>query len=114
MSLALDILSGTCLVVGAVLMIVSALGVIRLPDLFTRLHGASIADTGGAFLLLIGMILQADSFLVSIKLGLIGIVLFFTAPTASHAVAHAALIGGLSPDDPGANQGREEAEEDRA
>ena len=114
MNLALDILSGACLIVGAALMIVSALGIIRLPDLFTRLHGASIADTGGAFLLLIGMVLQADSFLVGVKLGLIGIVLFLTAPTASHAVAHAALIGGLSPDDPGANQSTEEAEEDHA
>jgi len=112
MSLALDILSGVCLITGAVMMIISALGMIRLPDLFTRLHGASIADTGGAFLLLFGMVLHADSFLVGIKLGLIGVVLFLTAPTASHAVAHAALIGGLSPDDPKVNQGKEEAEED--
>jgi multicomponent Na+:H+ antiporter subunit G len=111
-NLAIDIFSGACLFTGALLMIISALGMIRLPDLFTRLHGASIADTGGAFLLLVGMVLQADSFLVAIKLGLIGIVLFLTAPTASHAVAHAALIGGLSPDDPKANQGTEEAEED--
>ena len=42
MSLALDILSGVCLITGAVMMIISALGMIRLPDLFTRLHGASI------------------------------------------------------------------------
>ena len=114
MTLALDILSGVLMMVGALLMIVSAFGVIRLPDLFTRLHGASIADTGGAFLLLIGMILQADTWIVGVKLGLIGIVLFLTAPTASHAVAHAALIGGLSPDDPSENQGKEEAEGDQA
>jgi multicomponent Na+:H+ antiporter subunit G len=47
---------------------------------------------------------------VTVKLLLIGIFLFFTTPTASHAVAHAALIGGLSPDDPTKNQGPDEDE----
>jgi len=41
---------------------------------------------------------------VTVKLILIGVFLFFTSPTASHVVAHAALLGGLSPEDPSANQ----------
>lgn len=75
---------------------------------------ASIADTGGAFLLIAGMLMQADSWQIAVKLLLIGFILFLTTPTASHAVAHAALIGGLSTDDPKANQSREEADENLA
>lgn len=104
MSLALDILSWVLMLGGGFFMLVSGIGMLRLPDLFTRLHGASVADTGGAALLLLGMALQSGFTLVTAKLLLIGLFLFFTTPTASHAVAHAALIGGLSPDDPAKNQ----------
>ena len=104
MSLALDILSWVLLLAGAAFMLTSAVGMIRLPDFFARLHGASLADTGGAALMILGMALQAGFTLVTVKLLLIGIFLFFTSPTATHAVAHAALIGGLSPDRPAANQ----------
>ena len=110
MSLALDIASWALMVLGGGLMVTSAIGLLRLPDVFTRLHGASIADTGGAALLLLGMALQAGFTLVTVKLALIGIFLFFTTPTASHAVAHAAILGGLSPDDPSANQKSESGE----
>jgi multicomponent Na+:H+ antiporter subunit G len=109
-SLAVDILSWALMLAGGFFMLVSGIGMIRLPDLFTRLHGASVADSGGAALLLLGMALQAGFTLVTVKLLLIGIFLFFTTPTASHAVAHAALIGGLSPDDPTKNQGPDEDE----
>jgi len=111
MSLALDIASWVLLTCGSLIMIVSAIGIIRLPDLFTRLHGASLADTGGAALLLLGMALQTDLDLNTVKLGMIAIVLFLTAPTASHAVAHSALVGGLSPDKPEENQSTDETGE---
>jgi multicomponent Na+:H+ antiporter subunit G len=104
MSLAVDILSWVLLLVGGGFMLTSAIGMVRLPDFFTRLHGASLADTGGAALMIVGMALQAGFTLVTVKLLLIGIFLFFTSPTATHAVAHAALIGGLSPDRPAENQ----------
>ena len=109
MSLVVEILSWALLVTGATFMLLSALGMIRLPDFFTRLHGASLADTGGAALMLLGMMLQAGFTLVTVKLVLIGVFLFFTSPTATHAVAHAALIGGLSPDKPGENQKSDDA-----
>ena len=109
MSLVVEILSWALLVTGATFMLLSALGMIRLPDFFTRLHGASLADTGGAALMLLGMMLQAGFTLVTDKLVLIGVFLFFTSPTATHAVAHAALIGGLSPDKPGENQKSDDA-----
>ena len=92
------------MVAGGLLMVISALGMLRLPDFFTRLHAGGVADTGGACLLLLGMALQTDFDLNTAKLALIGIVLFLTAPAANHAVAHSAILGGLSPDDPAANQ----------
>ncbi len=109
MTLAIDMLSWFFLIAGAAFMLTSGLGMIRLPDFFTRLHGASLADTGGAALMLVGMMLQAGFTLVTVKLILIGIFLFFTSPTATHAVAHAALIGGLSSEKPEENQASDDA-----
>ena len=108
MSLAVDIASWLLMVGGGLLMVASGIAMLRLPDFFTRLHGAGLADTGGAGLLLLGMALQGGFTMVTVKLVLIGVFLFVTAPTASHAVAHAALLGGLSPDDPARNQTSEE------
>lgn len=111
MSAALDAVSWFSMVAGGLLMVVSGLGMVRLPDLFTRLHAAGIADTGGSVLLLLGMALQTDFDHNTVKLVLIGIVLLLTTPTASHAVAHSALLGGLSPDDPAANRDYREDED---
>ncbi len=98
MSTALDIASWIALVAGGLLLVTSALGMLRLPDLFTRLHAAGLADTGGAALVLVGLALQTEFGLATAKLAIIGVVLFLTAPTASHAVAHSALLGGVSPE----------------
>lgn len=97
MSLVIDIASGALLAIGAVLMLIGGLGMVRLPNFFTRLHAAGLTDTGGAATLLLGLALQAGFTMVTVKLLLIGVFLFFTAPTSSHAVAHAALLGGLEP-----------------
>ena len=106
MSLALDLLSWLLLLAGGVLTAASGLGLVRLPNVFARLHASGLADTGGAALIIAGLALQAGWSLITIKLLLIGVFLFFTAPTASHALGHAALLGGISPDDKG------EADED--
>lgn len=110
MSAALDVASWVLLVGGALLLVVSALGLLRLPDFFTRVHAAGVADTGGVGLLLLGMALQTGFDLVTAKLVLIGVVLALTAPTASHAVAHAAVLGGLSPDGDRAGDERDESD----
>ncbi len=99
-----DLLSWGCLGLGGFIMLVAAIGMIRLPDFYTRLHAASLADTGGALLMLLGLGLQTGFDLITFKLFLIAAILFFTTPTASHAVAHSALLGGLSPDNPAENQ----------
>ena len=97
MSALIDAASWFLLTSGALAMAVSGLGLLRLPDVFTRLHAAGIADTGGAALLLMGMALQLPPGAATVKLVLIAVVLWLTAPTASYAIGHAALTGGLAP-----------------
>ena len=97
MSMAADILSWICLVAGAAFCVIGALGLVRMPDFYTRVHAAGIADTAGAGLMLLGMILQAGVTLITVKLLMIGLLLLFTSPTATHALAKAALARGLKP-----------------
>lgn len=92
-----DALSWILLVTGGALVIVGGIGLIRLPDFFSRLHAVSIPDTLGAGLITAGLILQAGLSLVSLKLLLILLFLLFTGPTATHALAKAALHGELKP-----------------
>ena len=78
-------------------MLIGAIGVIRLPDIFSRMHGAGIIDTMGTAMLLFGMILQAGFTIVATKLLMIILFVTFTNPTATHALARAALDAGLKP-----------------
>ena len=97
MELVLDIASGALLTVGSFFIIVGTLGLVRLPDFYTRLHAAGITDTLGAELVLIAMVLQAGFSLITVKLIIISLFIFFTSPTATHAVANAARNMGLRP-----------------
>ncbi len=82
---------------GAVFLFVGGVGLLRLPDFYTRVHAAGLTDTLGAGLVLIGLMTQADGPLIAAKLFLILAFLFFTSPTATHALARAALLNGLQP-----------------
>lgn len=97
MSVAVDVLSWILLGAGSFFVLTSGLGLLRMPDVFSRLHPSGLTDTMGAGLMLTGLMLQAGWSLVSVKLLLILLFLFFTSPTATHALAHAALLGGLTP-----------------
>ena len=97
MAFALDILSWALIVIGSVFSVVGAFGLLRLPDFYTRLHAAGITDTLGAWALMGGILLQTESWLVAVKLVLIVVFLFFTSPTATHALARAALASRLNP-----------------
>ena len=92
-----EILSWVCLGLGSLLGIIGGIGMHRFPDFYTRLHAASITDTLCAALFLLGLGLQAGLTLVSFKLLLIFVFIFFTSPTASHSLANAAMLGGLKP-----------------
>jgi multicomponent Na+:H+ antiporter subunit G len=97
MHLAIDILSWACLVSGGFFCAVGALGLLRMPDFYTRMHAASVTDTLGAGLILFGLILQAGVTLIAAKLVMIGLLLFFTSPVAAHALTKAAMMRGLAP-----------------
>jgi multicomponent Na+:H+ antiporter subunit G len=97
MSAAIDVASWILLVAGGLFCIVGAVGLLRMPDFYTRVHAASVTDTLGAGLILLGLILQAGWTLVAAKLVMIGLLIFFTSPAATHALARAALGRGLKP-----------------
>ena len=96
-----EIIAGVFIAIGSFFYVVGAIGIYRMPDVFTRMHAAGISDTAGAGMLLIGMMLFAIStgvsFFVTIKLAIILGVILFTSPIATHALAQAALQAGLEP-----------------
>ena len=97
MSAAIDLLSWACLAAGGFFCVVGAIGLLRMPDFFTRMHAASVTDTLGAGLILVGLMLQAGLTLVTAKLAIIVLLIFFTSPAATHALAKAALLRGVKP-----------------
>lgn len=97
MSILVDVASGACLVAGGFFCVVGGIGVIRMPDFYTRMHAASVTETLGAALILVGLMLQAGLSLVTAKLMMVGLLIFFTSPTATHALARAAFVRGLEP-----------------
>ena len=95
--IAVSIASWACLVAGGIFCVVGALGMLRMPDFYTRMHAASVIETLGAGLILLGLLLQAGLTLVAVKLLFVGVLIFFASPTATHALARAALVRGLKP-----------------
>jgi multicomponent Na+:H+ antiporter subunit G len=99
MDIAIDIVSWVLLSLGGVFVFIGGLGALRMPNLYTRIHAASLTDTMAAVLIIGGIMLQAGATLVSIKLAVILLFLLFTGPTASNALASAAILSGLHPDE---------------
>jgi multicomponent Na+:H+ antiporter subunit G len=97
MSVLVDIASWICLVAGGSFCVIGTIGINRMPDFFTRMHAASVTDTVGAGLVLLGLMLQAGWTLIAVKLLFMGLLIFFASPTATHALAKAALARGLKP-----------------
>lgn len=96
-ALIVDLLSWACLLVGTGVALIGAIGIVRLPDVFARMHGAGMIDTLGAAMILLGLMLQAGLSMVTVKLILIGVFLFFTSPATTFALARAALAAGAKP-----------------
>ena len=93
----LDIASWVLLLAGTGFCIIGAIGLVRMPDLYTRMHAASVTDTLGAGLILFGLMLQAGVTLVAAKLLILAVLILFTTPTATHALARAAFLRGIRP-----------------
>jgi multicomponent Na+:H+ antiporter subunit G len=93
-----DIVGSALILGGGIFVVIGAVGILRMPDLFTRLHAASVGDTFGAGLMLIGMMVMAGFSLVTLKLLFLLLFLWFVGPVATHALARAALLAGVKPE----------------
>lgn len=97
------LLSSVSIAIGCLFILAGGIGLIRMPDLYTRLHAGSVTDTGGAIFIVAGLLLQAlfvfDNPMAAIKVVLVLAFTLFTAPTASHALAKTALLSGHVPTD---------------
>ncbi|MCP5432286.1 MAG: monovalent cation/H(+) antiporter subunit G [Alphaproteobacteria bacterium] len=90
-------LAWALVIAGSAFMLIGAIGVIRLPDVFSRQHAAGITDTVAAGFVLVGLLLFAPDFLVAARLVFIIVFLVVTSPTSSHALAQAAISSGIVP-----------------
>ena len=97
MTLVVDILSWVLILLGSFFTLVGALGMIRMPEVFTRMHAASVIDTLGVGLLIAGMMLQAGFTLVTLKLVFLLALFAVTGPVVTHALAQACLREGVQP-----------------
>ncbi|MCU0305107.1 MAG: monovalent cation/H(+) antiporter subunit G [Thermoanaerobaculales bacterium] len=100
-----EVLSWICILVGSLFVIIGGIGLLRLPDFYTRIHAAGITDTLGAWLILLGLMLHEGFTLNAAKLATLLFFLLATSPLGSHALAKAAFLRGLDP-----LQGRELAD----
>jgi len=89
---ALNLLSWALLLSGSFFVIVGGIGSLRMPDLYTRMHAASVTDSMAPILILSGLMLQAGLSIYSVKLAAILVSLLLTGPTASNALASTALL----------------------
>ena len=97
MDLLREILSWACLLAGGGLIVVTGIGLNRMPDMFTRIHGAGISDTLGSALILLGFAILEGFTLVTVKLGSILLFMLLTGPVAAHSLAKAAAAHEIEP-----------------
>lgn len=85
----LYLLSWALLAGGGFFCITGAIGMLRMPDAYTRMHASSIIDTLGVGMIVIGLMLQSGLTLTTLRLAILLALVFFTSPVASHAIARA-------------------------
>jgi multicomponent Na+:H+ antiporter subunit G len=92
---AMTILAELLVCAGVFFLFMGAVGLVRFPDFYTRMHAAGKCDTLGSLLLLVGLATYQGFDLASAKLLAIAVFIFFTSPTAAHAIARAAYTNRL-------------------
>ena len=101
MEAVIDILTWTFLLLGSFFAVMGGVGIIRMPEFYSRMHGAGITDTMGAAMIVLGLVLQSfqdGPSLVPVKLLMILFFLLVTSPSSCHALARSALVHGLQPE----------------
>ncbi len=97
MELLLDIATWILMMSGCFFLLITGIGLLRFPDIYTRIHAGGMADTLATFLIFAGLALQSGSTLVTVKLVFIVAFIFVTSPTATYALAQATFVAGLKP-----------------
>ncbi|MBF0377933.1 MAG: monovalent cation/H(+) antiporter subunit G [Desulfamplus sp.] len=96
-------ISGILIACGLFFFLVGSIGMIRLPDFYSRLHAAGIIDTMGLLLSMSGLAILVlneitlGNFLSALKIIFIVVFVFLTSPTATHAIVDAGIRAGLKP-----------------
>ena len=91
-------IAGTVFIaLGLAFMVITALGMIRLPDFYSRVHAVSKSETLGIMLVLLGLILHEGATMVSLKIGLILVFVAVANPVGAHLLTRAALRTGQMP-----------------
>ncbi len=98
----IDVIVGLFLIAGAAFVLIAAIGIVRLPDLLTRMHASTKAGTLGALLVLAGLAFHQGSGEVVSKVVATSLFLLLTAPIAAHMIgrAHARVMRKLKYNDP--------------
>ena len=94
----IDFISWLLLTTGGIFVFIGGLGALRMPDLYTRMHSAGVTDSIAPVLIIFGLVLQTGLSLITVKLIAILLFLLMTGPTASNALASAALLAGTRTD----------------
>jgi multicomponent Na+:H+ antiporter subunit G len=93
----LDVMTWVCIGGGSLFLLIGGIGILRLPDFYSRIHPAGITDTMGAWLVLAGLMFAAPNWMVVVKLVMLLLFLTITSPLSGHALAKAAFLRGLRP-----------------
>lgn len=92
-----DVVTILCLVVGSFFFLAGTVGLLRLPDVFTRLHALTKADNLGLGLIVLGAAFQVESWFTLFKLGLIWALVMVASATVAHLIGRTALQQGTRP-----------------
>ena len=91
----INFLSSVLLMGGAVFFLAGTLGLLRFPDVYSRLHALTKADNVGLGLIIIGLLLHTPSWAIAAKLILIWVLVLFAGASVAHLVARGALQRGI-------------------
>ena len=93
----INLISFIFIFIGSMTILIGSLGLLRLPDVFSRIHAVGMIDTAGIGFIIFGLLIYSGFSIVSIKLLILGFVLIFTSPISGHTVAISAKKTGLEP-----------------
>ena len=93
----MEILLSIIIVIGALFTLIAAIGLVRFPDFYTRMHAVTKAGAFGGTLILLGAALCFGSLKIALLVGVNIIFFYFIAPIAAHMIARSAYINRIKP-----------------